>query len=138
MSNFDSILLELGVTQPPENKNGFGWITVKALDARKMTGLMLARGARFVTMNGLQIDGSEEIRIDYHWDLRGELLTLTTQTVNGKIDDITDICPAADWIEREIHEHLAVEFEGADPSKLPLFLKHGEEPGTLLRKTRAL
>jgi NADH:ubiquinone oxidoreductase subunit C len=137
MSNFDSILLELGLSQPLEQKNGSNWITAESLDVRKMAGLMLASGARFITINGIELSESSEIRLDYHWDLNGELVSVITHTSNSKIAAITDICPAADWIERELHEHMAVDFEGAEPTK-PLFLKHGEEPGTMLRKARAL
>jgi NADH:ubiquinone oxidoreductase subunit C len=136
MSKFDSILLELGLNQP-DNKNGSGWIDAELLDVRKMSGLMLARGARFITVNGMEVVDSNEIRLDYHWDLEGELLSITLHTVDRKVAAITDICPAADWIERELHEHMDVEFEGEEPTK-PLFLKHGEQPGIMLRKARVL
>jgi NADH:ubiquinone oxidoreductase subunit C len=136
MSNFDSILQELGLNQP-ESRNGSAWVSAELLDVRKMAGLMLAHGARLITINGLELADSDEIRLDYHWDLNGELLTITMHTVRSKVAGITDICPAADWIERELHEYMAIEFEGEEASK-PLFLKHGEEPGMMLRKARAL
>jgi len=44
----------------------------------------------------------------------------------------SDICEAADWIEREIHEEFALDFLGREYE--PLLLRVGDKPGVNLRE----
>ncbi len=71
------------------------------------------------------------VLMSYHWDLDGRLLSIETPTQEGRIGSIRDRCQAADWIEREIHDCFAVEFEGRDLE--PLLLRPGQAPGVGLR-----
>jgi hypothetical protein len=70
-----------------------------------------------------------ECRLAYHWDLEGELLNLITSTHQGTIHSIATICPAANWIEREIHDYFAVDFVGREDKLDPLVLRPGDSPG---------
>lgn len=96
-----------------------------------MATVMTAHRARFVTITALP--GAEEggVRMSYHWDLDGQLLTIATCTRDNHMASIFDLCEAADWIEREIHECYAVEFEGRPHEHL--LLRPGQAPGLGLR-----
>jgi Ni,Fe-hydrogenase III component G len=124
---FDPALLELRAADGWEQKNGAWWIAPESLDPRAMTQFMLAQGARLMTVAAMECEGGE-IRLDYHWDVKGVILTFTTRTQANTAISVSDLCPGADWIEREIHEYFAVEFSGRDNTK-PLMLRPGLEAG---------
>jgi NADH:ubiquinone oxidoreductase subunit C len=64
----------------------------------------------------------------YHWDIGGIVHTLITTTRHARIASISPICPAANWIEREIHDYFGVRFD--DHGDLsPLVLRSGDDPG---------
>ncbi len=48
------------------------------------------------------------------------------------IESIFDLCEAADWIEREIHEEYAIDFTGR--AYEPLLLRKGDKAGVNLRE----
>ena len=50
----------------------------------------------------------------------------------AKIETIYDLCEAADWIEREVHEGFAIDFIGREYE--PLLLRQGDKPGVNLRE----
>ncbi|HVN20747.1 MAG TPA: NADH-quinone oxidoreductase subunit C [Dongiaceae bacterium] len=127
MSDFSSIPAELGLAQTWEQRNGSQWLEPESLDVRHMATVMLARGARFITITAMQLPEDEAARLDYHWDLDGELLTFTIKTADKIVPSVYDLCPAADWIEREVHEYFAVEFEGRQYE--PLMLREGDPVG---------
>jgi NADH:ubiquinone oxidoreductase subunit C len=102
------------------------------LDVRKMAFVMGAHKARFITITATQLPEDEGIVAEYHWDLDGQLLTFETHVEDNKIDSIYDLCEAADWIEREIHEYFAIDFTGRDYE--PLMLRTGDKPGVNLRE----
>jgi len=89
-------------------------------------------GARFVTITAYQLPGADGFRLEYHWDLDGRLLGFPFQTIGNSIESIYDICEAADWIEREVHEGFAIEFTGREYE--PLLLRKGDKPGVNLRE----
>jgi len=93
---------------------------------------MNAVGARFITITAYQLPATEGFRLEYHWDLEGTLLGFTYDLIDKKIDSIFDICPAVDWIEREIYEGYAIEFAGRPYQ--PLMLLEGVTPGVNLRE----
>jgi len=131
MSDFEKIPAELGLTETWEEKNGSRWLSPASLDVHRMAELMLSHDARFLTIAAMELPDNGGIRMDYHWDLDGKLLSFTT-TAAEKTASICDLCPAADWIEREIHEYLAVDFAGREYE--PLFLRVGEAVGVNLHK----
>ncbi|MEW5816581.1 MAG: NADH-quinone oxidoreductase subunit C [Spirochaetota bacterium] len=69
-------------------------------------------GGRLATVSG--VDCQEAIDILYHFcfDSRGQAVTVKTKLgkSNLKIRSITPFLPGAEWIEREIHDLLGVEF----------------------------
>jgi hypothetical protein len=103
-----------------------------AFDLRDYTGCMLAARARFVAITATELE-NKEIRLDYQWDLDGQLLSLTTATIQQTIPSIVDLCPAADWVERETREYFAVVFTGRETTD-PLMMRANSEPGLHLRK----
>ena len=62
------------------------------------------------------VDAPQRIEILYHWaiDSLGMVITLRTYVDRDKpeIDSITPICPAAEWIEREMWELMGIAFRG--------------------------
>lgn len=135
----DQIPAELGLTQAWEKRPTGWWLTAPDLDVERMADCLAAWGARFVTITARPVSGGEsrsahpthcrgECRVDYHWDLAGQLLTFVTCTQAGRIASIAARCPAADWVEREVHDYFAVDFVGRAASE-PLVLRPGDPPG---------
>lgn len=125
--NIELIQAGLGITRPFEKRADGYWLVEPKLDVERMARLMAEQETRLVTITARPApDG--ECRLAYHWDLAGELLTLVTTTHEGSIHTIAPVCPAADWIEREIHDYFAVDFTGRDNLD-PLVLRSGDRPG---------
>ena len=70
--------------------------------------------ARFQIATG--VDTSDGIELMYHWALDNEGMVITLRTLLGHdsptMNSIALLCPAAEWIEREIWELLGVQFTG--------------------------
>jgi len=132
MIAIETIPAELGIAVSWEQQGGSHWIASEAIDVRKVTELMKAREARFISITAIQIPDEEDIVMDYHWDLGGELLSFEVPVKDKQMPSIVDLCEAADWIEREIHEHYAIEFIGRDYE--PLLLRAGDTVGVNLRE----
>ena len=68
--------------------------------------------ARFQIATG--IDTPDGIEVMYHWALDGLSCVITLRTRldrdDPQIDSIASICPAAEWIEREMWELLGIQF----------------------------
>lgn len=125
--NLDTIPVELGLKQKWEKRADGLWLAASDLDVEKMALWMTDHQMRFVTMTARPAAG-KECRIEYHWDYEGQLLTLVTRTHEGSIPSISAICPAADWVEREIHDYFSVDFVGRKETP-PLMLKPEDKPG---------
>jgi NADH:ubiquinone oxidoreductase subunit C len=93
---------------------------------------LLAQNVRFMTITAIEL-ASHEVRMDYHWDIGGQIVTWSVIADGKQIDSIADLCPAADWAEREIHEYFAVEFPGRIDTK-PLMLRMGDTLGINLHE----
>ena len=63
------------------------------------------------------------------------MLGLPFTIAGNAIDSIFDLCEAADWIEREIHEEYSIDFTGRECA--PLLLRQGDESGVNLREIAA-
>ena len=124
---FDARLLELRQEDGWEQKNGAWWMASETLDPRAMSRFMLDKNARFITVTAIECEDNET-RLDFHWDMKGVILTFSTRTHGNKFVSISNLCPAADWVERETYEYFAVEFTGRDNNK-PLMLRPGLEAG---------
>jgi Ni,Fe-hydrogenase III component G len=88
--------------------------------------------ARFAALT-VRPDGPA-LRLAWHWDLGGTLLTLVAAADPAEpVPSLVDLWPGADWAEREARDYYAVRFSGR-ASTPTLMLREGEEPGVLLRK----
>jgi NADH:ubiquinone oxidoreductase subunit C len=134
MNELEQIASSLGLPETWEERNGSWWMAPASLDVRVMAAVLRSHEARFVTLTAMQLLPDERIRIDYHWDLDGRLLTFTTFAVENRVPSIVDLCEAADWVERETHENFSVEFTGRPYE--PLLLRTGDASGLQLRKER--
>ena len=71
-------------------------------------------GARLQTASG--VDAPREMEILYHWALDSIGLVVSFRTCvdreHPEIESITPVCPAAEWIEREMWELLGISFTG--------------------------
>jgi hypothetical protein len=123
----ESIRARLGTGQPWEKRTDGWWLADPDLDVEGMARLMAEAEARLVTITARPAPGGE-CRLAYHWDLAGELLTFVTTTHEGSALSIAAISPAADWIEREVHDYFAVDFIGRE-NQNPLVLRPGDPPG---------
>jgi hypothetical protein len=130
---FEKTLQELGLGEGWEWKNGSWWLTApETFNLRATTRIVLGLEARFVAITAMERE-DKEIRLDYQWDYRGELLSFITATSARQISTIADLTPAADWVERETHEYFAVEFTGSENTK-PLMMRAGDAVGINLHK----
>ena len=132
MSVLEVIPDELGLSGDWVEKSGALWMTPEALGPREVTEIMNLRDARFITITAMELPDQGGIRMDYHWDLDGKILSFTFVAQDNKVDSIYDLCEAANWIEHEIHEYFAIDFSGREYE--PLFLREGDKIGVNLRE----
>jgi len=74
--------------------------------------LLAMSGSRLATATGIEVrDG---IDILYHWCFEPEGVVLTVKALAARpelaIDSIAPVVPAANWIEREMHDLLGAQF----------------------------
>ena len=132
MTLIESLPQQLGTAASLVESGGVHWLTTGDLNVRDLARIMNSCRARFVTITATQLPGEQGIRLEYLWDLDGQLLGFTLQLSGNSIESIYDICEAVDWIEREIHEGFAVDFSGREFE--PLLLRQGDKPGVNLRE----
>jgi NADH:ubiquinone oxidoreductase subunit C len=132
MTTLESIPEKLGSNQSWVEKGGVHWLEPGAMTVRELAQAMNELHARFITITAYQLPKQEGLRLEYHWDLDGQLLGFPFQLAGNSIDSIYDLCEAVDWIEREIHECFAVDFLGREYE--PLLLRQGDQIGVNLRE----
>jgi len=132
VSELGTLREKLGVAEPWLEKGGAYWLNPGTLGVRDLAATMNVVHARFVTITAYQLPGNEGFRMEYHWDLRGKLLGFSFPVAGKSIDSIYDLCEAADWIEREVHEEYAIDFTGR--AYEPLLLREGDKAGVNLRE----
>ncbi len=135
MTVLEMIDQELGSTELWSEQGAVRWLPVDPLKVRRLGAVMNDCRARFVTITATQLPGAEGLLLEYLWDLEGKLLGFSIRLTGNSIESIFDVCPAVDWIEREIHEGFAVEFTGREYE--PLLLRAGDKPGVNLREVPA-
>jgi NADH:ubiquinone oxidoreductase subunit C len=131
MSSLESISARLGSTEPWVEKGGVHWLALDATKLRELAKAMNEIHARFITITAYQLPKDEGFRLEYHWDLNGQLLGFSFPLAGKSIESIFDLTEAADWIEREIHEEYGLDFSGREYE--PLLLRQGETTGVNLR-----
>jgi NADH:ubiquinone oxidoreductase subunit C len=117
---------------PYSEKIGVFWYTDSNLNVRDVARAMNAVSARFITITTYELPANAGFRLEYHWDLMGHLLGFTFPSTSNAIDSIYDLCEAADWIEREVHEEYRIDFTGREYE--PLLLREGGVCGVNLQK----
>jgi NADH:ubiquinone oxidoreductase subunit C len=134
MTLLESIPEKLGTTEPWVEKGGVHWLALGAMTVRELATAMNGLRARFITITAYQLPGEGGFRLEYHWDLDGQLLGFSFQLAGNSIESIYDLCEAVDWIEREIHEGFDLSFLGREYE--PLLLRQGDTPGVNLREEK--
>ncbi len=132
MTSLDALREKLGIAESWVESRGTHWLNPGDLSVRKIAQLMNEARARFVTITAYQLPGTDSFRFEYHWDLEGRLMGFPFTIAGNSVESIYDLCEAADWIEREIHEEYAIDFTGREYE--PLLLRSGDKPGVNLRE----
>jgi NADH:ubiquinone oxidoreductase subunit C len=131
MTPLESISEKLGITEPWIEKGGVHWLTLGATNVRELAKAMNELHGRFITITAYQLPKEEGFRLEYHWDLDGQLLGFSFLLTGNSIESIFDLCEGVDWIEREIHEEYSLDFQGREYE--PLLLRQGDSSGVNLR-----
>jgi NADH:ubiquinone oxidoreductase subunit C len=135
--DFATTLREFGLGEGWTWNKGSWWLEAsESVDVRATTTKMIQLQSRFVAISAIEL-ADKSIRLNYQWDLDGKLLSFACATSGGQIATISDLCPAADWVERETHEYFSVDFTGRK-STLPLMTRAGDQLGINLHKEVAL
>ena len=121
-----------GATNMIQQRDGW-WMDAPDLDVVEMASKMKDWNARFSTMTGSMLP-NEETAVIYHYCLDGKNINLRVHTYHNELASISNILPAAEWIEREIQDLFKVRFiDHPHPDRLlrPLQLEPGifREPG---------
>ncbi len=102
----------LAFEQPLDNRIN---ISCEAEDAYAVNKFLFEEvPLRFVTATGIDSDDCFEILYHYSYDQTGCVITLKTFIRDRKQpqnESITPFLPAAEWIEREIHDILGIKFK---------------------------
>jgi len=103
------------VLEVEEQNERRGWVRVDPARVRDMARILFHdQKARLATVTG--IDVRDGIDILYHWCLDAERYVVTIKALAARpamaIDSVGQDLPAADWIEREMHDLLGAEFRG--------------------------
>ena len=101
------------------------YVTIKKEILPKITRYLFNDAkVRFVTASG--VDTREAVEILYHFSIDEIGLIISLRVVldksNLEVESLTSIMKCAEWIEREIHELLGVNFKG-HPNLKHLLLK---------------
>jgi NADH:ubiquinone oxidoreductase subunit C len=134
MISLETIPEKLGISESFIEKGGVHWLVLGATNVRELAKAMNEIHARFITITAYQLPKDEGFRLEYHWDLNGQLLGFSFQLTGKFIDSIFDLTEAADWIEREVHEEYGIDFTGREYE--PLLLRQGETMGVNLREEK--
>ena len=132
MTTIESIPERLQIAEQWVEERGVNWLATGALNVRQVAAMMNEVHARFVTITAIELPGDQGLRLDYHWDLDGQLLGFPFYISGNLIESIFDLCEAVDWIEREVHEGFAIDFAGREYE--PLLLREGDKPGVNLHE----
>jgi Respiratory-chain NADH dehydrogenase, 30 Kd subunit len=132
MNVSETIPSTLQELDPGPERIGAHWFSPAPMSVRQLSLAMKNCSARFVTITAYQLPRDEGLCLEYVWDLDGALLAFPFRLAAQSIETIYDICEAADWIEREVHEGFAIDFNGR--AYEPLLLREGDRIGVNLRE----
>lgn len=132
MNSIEDLAAELKVNDVFTDNSGVKWFTTGNLDIRELVILLGQEGARFITITATELPMNQGFCLEYLWDLNGKLLGFPFYPICNTMPSIYDICEAADWIEREIHEEFSIEFTGRVYE--PLLLRENDHTGVNLHE----
>lgn len=127
-----TVAQELSGGHGGEERGGTLWLRVDSPDVRELARKLRSHNARLITIAASELPEGAGIQLDYHWDVDGQLISYAVVVTDGTVASINDLCEAADWVEREIHEYFALNFSGREYE--PLVLRAGDTAGVNLRK----
>ena len=87
------------------------WMDAPELDCLALAGMIRSLEGRLITITGLPSTKSE-IELVYHFALGKNQINVKLHTKDNQAVSITPVLPAANWIEREIHDLYGVVFTG--------------------------
>ena len=117
-----------------KEERGELWIESTPKKIEKIIKTLKFLNARLITISG--VDDQKELRVFYHFDLRGKIVNLVVPLL-GKKPSIKSICriyPNSDLYERELAEMFNIKVTG-HPDLRPLFLSKDLEGKAPLRKS---
>jgi NADH:ubiquinone oxidoreductase subunit C len=132
MNSIDDLAAQLKVTDVSTDASGVKWLTTGNLDLRELVMHLGQTGARFITITATELPRDQGFCLEYLWDLNGQLIGFAFYPTGKIMPSIYDICEAADWIEREIHEEYSIDFTGRVYE--PLLLRENDCPGVNLQE----
>ncbi len=133
MTEHNALIEALPGASPLVQQRDGWWMIAPKLDVVVMAQAMKDWEARFSTMTGMMA-AADETYVTYHFCLDQQEYNFKVTTQGNRLPSISNILPAADWIEREIQDLYKVEFTGhPHPERLlrPVQLSAGffREPG---------
>ena len=102
----------IGIERPAENRIYLCCEAENSFDVNKF--LFEDVHARFVVATGIDSEDCFEIIYHYSYDQTGCVINIKTfirDRDKPEIESITPLLPAAEWIEREIHDILGINFK---------------------------
>ncbi len=132
MNNIEELAAELKVADVSTDISGVKWFTTGNLNLRDLVPVLNRAGARFVTITATELPMNQGFCLEYLWDWNGQLLGFAFYPSGNTVPSIYDICEAADWIEREIHEEYSIDFTGRVYE--PLLLRENDHTGVNLHE----
>ncbi len=132
MNSIEDLAAQLKVTDVSTDASGVKWFTTGNLDLRELVVILGRAAARFITITATELPRDQGFCLEYLWDLNGQLLGFAFYPTGKTMPSIYDICEAADWIEREIHEEFTIDFTGRVYE--PLLLRESDRLGVNLQE----
>lgn len=132
MNNIEELAGELKITDVSTDISGVKWFSTGNLNLRELVPVLTRAGARFVTITATELPMNQGFCLEYLWDWNGQLLGFAFYPLGNSMPSIYDICEAADWIEREIHEEYSIDFTGRVYE--PLLLRDNDRIGVNLHE----
>ena len=115
------------------------YMDIEAQTLEQASRLMLDEiGARFQIATG--VDTSDGIEVMYHWALDDQTCVITFRILldqtKPELQSIALMCPAAEWIEREMWELLGIHFDGHPDMRHLLLADDWPEGNYPMRRNR--
>ncbi|MCF8307903.1 MAG: NADH-quinone oxidoreductase subunit C [Bacteroidales bacterium] len=107
-------------------------LTIDPASLTVLAGVFLSeKNFRFIIASGLHTKKGFEILYHFSNDSEGHVINVhvVLPHENPVVDSLTKLLSGAEWIEREIHELLGIEFKG-HPNMVPLISEGNWPEGT--------